>query len=235
MSYRELSDEIVRKLQLETPPIAIAFVASTPADIQSFEGEVPSACAFWRRAETGVFYASAQQHFNCLVGTMTMGFEMPAQVREELMDLVGQMVSLGYIRPEEPEKIPSVQKSKTGIVYGPLSGFPVPADLVLMWLSPRQAMLYNEAVSSSSWSTAATPLYARPACGALPMAFNDQQVAFSMGCLGMRTFTQIPDDRLLGVLPGSQIDDLAAALRSTVDANEAMGCYYRAQKVKFPS
>ncbi|MGH8899995.1 MAG: DUF169 domain-containing protein [Egibacteraceae bacterium] len=233
MDYREASDEIVRKLQLDTPPIALAFVASAPAGVQGFEGEVPSACSFWRRAEAGVFYASARQHFNCLIGTMTMGFDMPVQAQEELMDLVGQMVTLGYIAADEPERIPSVRKAKKGIVYGPLNEFPIPVDLVLMWLSPRQAMLYNEAISSSSWINAPTPLFARPACGALPMAFNGQQTAFSMGCLGMRTFTQIADDRLLGVLPGSQVDDLVAALRSTVDANEAMGCYYRAQKARF--
>jgi uncharacterized protein (DUF169 family) len=233
MDYRQLSDEIVCQLQLDIPPLALAFVEVPPAGMQHFERAVPSACTFWRRAEAGVFYASAEQHFNCLIGTMTMGFDMPAQAQEELTELVGQMVACGYISEDEPQKMPSVQKVKNGIVYGPLQDFPIPADLVLMWLSPRQAMLYNEAVANASWANAPTPLFARPACGALPMAFNSGQTTFSMGCAGMRTFTEIPDDRLLGVLPGTKVDDLAAALRSTVETNDLMGSCYQAQKAKF--
>lgn len=233
MDYRELSDEIVQRLQLDILPIALAFVDGAPVGVQGFDGEVPSACTFWRRAEAGVFYASAQQHFNCLIGAMTMGFDIPARAQEELMDVVGQMVAFGYISADEPEKIPSVQKVKTGTVYGPLHDFPMLPDLILMWLSPRQAMLYNEAVGNASWANAPSPLFARPACGALPMAFNGQEATFSMGCQGMRTFTQITDDRLLGVLPGSRIEDLAAALRATVNANEAMASCYQAQKDKF--
>jgi uncharacterized protein (DUF169 family) len=232
MDYREQANEIVRKLQLDIPPIALAFVESAVDGVPHFEGAVPSACTFWRRAEAGVFYASAEQHSNCLIGAMTMGFDMPASAREELMDLVGQMVACGYISPDEPEKMPSVQKKKNGIVYGPLHDFPITCDLVLLWLLPRQAMIYNEAIANASWINAPTPLFARPACGALPMAFNDQQTTFSMGCMGMRTFTEIADDRLLGVLPGNRIDDLVTALRSTVDANEVMGSCYQAQKAK---
>ncbi|MGH8903092.1 MAG: DUF169 domain-containing protein [Egibacteraceae bacterium] len=233
MNYRELSDEIVRSLRLDIPPVALAFVDGAPAGVQRFETEVPSACTFWRRAEAGVFYASAQQHFNCLIGAMTMGFDIPARAQEELMNVVGQMVAFGYLSADEPDKIPSVRKPKRGIVYGPLHDFPMLPDLILIWLSPRQAMLYNEAVGNPSWANAPTPLFARPACGALPMAFNSQQTTFSMGCLGMRTFTQIADDRLLSVLPGSRIEDLAAALRCTVDANEATASCYQAQKDKF--
>ena len=33
----------------------------------------PAACSFWRKAEAGVFYASAAQHLNCPIGAMTMG------------------------------------------------------------------------------------------------------------------------------------------------------------------
>jgi uncharacterized protein (DUF169 family) len=233
MDYRELSDQIVRVFQLDMPPVALAFVESAPPNVRVFNKEVPSACTFWRRAETGVFYASAEQHFNCLIGAMAMGFDMPAQVQRELKSLARKMVAFGYISADEVEKIPSVQKAKKGIVYGPLHDFPVPADLVLIWLSPRQAMLYNEAVGNASWVSAPTPLFARPACGALPMACNSQQTTLSMGCLGMRTFTEIADDRLLGVLPSSKINDLTAALRSVMASSTAMGSYYQEQKAKF--
>ena len=32
-----------------------------------------------------------------------------------------------------------------GIVYGPLGELPIEPDLILLWLTPRQAMFYSEA------------------------------------------------------------------------------------------
>lgn len=234
MDRRESAERISAGLGLDSPPIALAFAGTAPAGVEVFTGEVPSACVFWRRAESSVFYAPAERHMNCPIGAMTMGFEMPEGVQAELMGLVSKMCELGYISPQEPEKIPTNGRKPTGIIYGPLRDFPVEPDVVLIWLTPRQAMLYNEAVGDSRWTTASpTTVRGRPACAALPQALSSSQATLSLGCMGMRTFTEVSDDRLLAVLPGNRAGDLADSLGSIIKSNDAMESFYRQHKARF--
>ncbi len=113
---------------------------------------------------------------------MTMGFEMPSAVKDQLMDVVGTMTSCGYIALEEVQKIPTVKGQKAGIVYGPLKAFPIHADVILVWLTPRQAMLFSESVGKCRWTEAApAAVFGRPACAALAVAFEQSQPALSLG------------------------------------------------------
>jgi len=116
MDYVRTADELSIRLHLDTPPVALAFVQTLPPGVPTFDQEVPSACTFWRRAESDVFFAPADKHFNCPIGAMTMGFDMPGAVKDQLMEVVGTMTSCGYIALEEAEKIPAVKGQKAGIV-----------------------------------------------------------------------------------------------------------------------
>jgi uncharacterized protein (DUF169 family) len=234
MIYQEVSERISSGLQLTSPPIALSFIEEPPAGMTEFEGQVPSACTFWRKAESDVFYAAAEKHFNCPIGAMTMGFEMPQEVQQQLMGLVQMMTGCGYITPEEAAKIPSINKPKKGIVYGPLKDFPVKPDLVLMWLTPRQAMLFSETAGTCRWTEdIPTAAFGRPACAALPVSFAASQPALSLGCTGMRTFTDISEDRLLAVMPEDKIEEFLGALEANLNANAAMRAFYEDHKGKF--
>jgi uncharacterized protein (DUF169 family) len=194
---------------------------------------VPSSCSFWREAERGVFYAPAEAHFNCAVGAMTMGFGIEP-FKEKLMTTVQMMCDSGYIGGGEPEKIPTVKSGHRGIVYGPLGDFPIEADLALLWLEPRQAMLLNEASGGADWSKGSPlPVLGRPACSALPLALAQAQAMLSLGCLGMRTYTEIAGDRMLAVLPGAHLEDMVNRLRATVESNQKMAEYYNSSKAAF--
>lgn len=202
--------------------------------METFDQEVPSACAFWRKAETNVFYASAEKHFNCPIGAMTIGFDMPTNVQENLMGVVQKMFGSGYLSPEETAKIPSVKKKKSGIVYGPLKDFPIEPDLILMWLTPRQAMLYSEAAGTCRWTEELpTAVFGRPSCAALAVAFEHPQSTLSLGCAGMRIFTEISEDRLLAVLRASKAQEFVKALESVAEANVTMRTFYEDHKGQF--
>lgn len=234
MLNNQLAEAITAGLGLEKGPVAMTFVEAAPEGVNSFEQVVPSACTLWRRAEEGVFYASAERHFNCPIGAMTMGFEMPAEVQQELMGLVEFMVDKDYLGGDEPPNIPSVKKPKKGIVYGPLRDFPLEPDLILVWLTPRQAMFYNEIAGTVQWSsTSPMPVFGRPACAALPLAFNEGRSTLSLGCMGMRTFTEVSNDRLLAVLPGSKVSEFLKTLEQTMAANGTMQNFYEGHKVRF--
>ena len=235
MRYTQTADRIATLLELELPPVALAFVDAPPEGVESTDANVPSACAFWRKAELGVFYAPADAHFNCPIGAMVMGFDLSGQPQTKLAAAVEMMCEVGYIGADEPANIPMVNAEKGGIVYGPLSDFPVEPDIAILWIAPRQAMLVSEASGNSTWmGTASRTVFGRPACASLPSALEAGQPVLSLGCTGMRTFTEILPDRLLGVVPGSQLEDFERSLATTVESNRQMQSYYDEQNAQLP-
>jgi uncharacterized protein (DUF169 family) len=229
MNYSEIAALLTSKLGLDIVPVALSCLDATPTGVIVTQPSKPSACSFWREAESGLFFAPAESHFNCPVGAMVMGFDLPQAVSAELMQLVGTMTKCGYIAAEEPGKIPTHPKNGSqGVLYGPLAAFPVTADAVLLWPTAAQAMIVSEATGAAIWgsSTAAT-VAGRPACAAIPHAMNGGQATLSLGCIGMRTFTQIGPDRLLAVVPGTMIEAFTADLMRSITVNDGMADFYQ--------
>jgi uncharacterized protein (DUF169 family) len=231
MSVRQIGQHLATSLGLDSPPIGLALADAPPVGVPAFPGSVPSACTFWRRAERAVFYATSEQHYRCPIGAMVMGFELPAAVKDELMSLVGVMVAGNYIGADEPARIPSLPRKAAGAVYGPLGQLPIEPDFILLWLSPRQAMMMSEAAGACHWTVTNPPgLLGRPACAAIPISAARGGAALSLGCTGMRTYTDIADDRLLAVVSASGLPSLWTALAATLEANRAIGAVYAARK-----
>ena len=226
----EAVERVSTLLELGTPPVGLSFVDVPPVGVSGPARPVPSSCTFWREAEKGMFYASADHHFNCAVGAMVMGFELPEGLQQELRGLVQVMVEQRYLDPAEAASIPTVRTASAGIVYGPMVALPTEPQLMLLWLTPRQLMLFNEAIGAADWTGSPMTATGRPACAALPLAKEGGRPTVSAGCMGMRTFTEVADDRLLAVVPGDQVTDLADALERTIAANEAMEAFYEGRK-----
>lgn len=234
MNMPDVARQLTDKLELDKPPIGLAFVASKPDGVDDFDGAVPSACSFWPRAQTSTFYASAEQHFNCPVGALTMGFELPDSVRDGLMGLVQKMCADAYLVESEAGAIPHVGAAHGGIVYGPLAELPLEAHVILLWLSPEQAMLYNEAAGSATWSSEMAPsLFGRPTCAALPAAMEGSRPTMSLGCIGMRTFTGASADTMIGAVPAADAERFVEALDRTAAANAVMLSFYESHKAQF--
>ena len=220
-------------LCLDAPPVALAFRDTAPAGVATAEAPEPSSCSFWRRGEAGPIFADAQAHMHCAVGAMVMGFELSEGVQQELMAAAEMMNGCGYLTADEVPDIPTIKSARGGILYGPLADFPGDPDLVLVWLTPLDAMLFAEAAGTCSWAQASTStrgLLGRPACAALPIALNTGAATLSLGCAGMRTFTEISGDRLLGAVPGAQLEAFVDALARTLHANAQMQQYYDGRK-----
>lgn len=230
MTNKSIADRLSAALTLDPPPIALTFTDTPPAGVAGPDRVVPSACAFWRLAEQGVFYAPADTHYNCPIGAMVMGFSLTEQVQQTLGELMTSMCGCDYFGPEEADKVPAVAPSAAGILYGPLADLPLVPGLVLFWLTPWQAMLYNEAAGTASWAAGSPPTTGRPACAALPTALSHNSATISLGCAGMRTFTDIADDRLLAAVPGSRIESFADNLDRVIAANDTMLTYYQGRK-----
>ncbi|TCO59295.1 DUF169 domain-containing protein [Actinocrispum wychmicini] len=233
MDRSSIAERISTALALNTAPVALTFTDTPPAGVPAPAHPVASTCAFWRMAEQGVFYATAEEHFNCVLGAMVMGFALPEQQQQELGAVVTTACDCNYLDAAEPAKIPTNTKASTGILYGPLTDLPIDPDVVVLWLTPRQAMLYNEAAGSASWTTTDAPrANGRPACAALPTAMSSHTATISLGCMGMRTYTEISDDRLLAAIPGTELETFTDSLNTIATANQKMQTYYEGRKAE---
>jgi len=228
MNNADAARILTTHLGLAMAPVALGVRDAAPEACDIAKDEVPSACGFWRKAEAGLFFATAEAHLNCPIGAMVMGFERPAEVDQELMQMVEQMTGLDYITGTEPAHLPTHPKpGAKGVLYGPLADFPDSPDAILAWLTPAQAMLWNEATGDAVWDSGTAPLVTgRPACAAIPTSMGQERPALSLGCAGMRAFTGIGDERLLAVLPGSAMASFCDALARTSGANAQMKAMY---------
>jgi uncharacterized protein (DUF169 family) len=221
------------ELELGRPPVGLTFVESRPDGVPD-AGAAPSACTFWRRAEGGVFFAPGVAHYECPVGAMTMGFSLPEEQAPRAEALVRTMVQLEYLAAEEVAQMPAVGKPHSGIVYGPLAALPLEPDVVVLTLTPAQAMLVAEAAGSlAQREVPALTAMGRPACSAVARAANTGLTHLSLGCIGARTYLELADNQALVLLPREALQVTADRLGTIARANRELAAFHSGQKARF--
>lgn len=231
--YQELAQRFIDMLQLPQPPVGLTFVEDIPENVQHVARKVASACTFWRLGEQGIFYADAEDHINCPIGMLTMGFVMPESAQQRAQELVGNMASVQYFSPAEVSALPVVKKPHQYIVYGRLDQLPIAADVVLCILDSQQAMLLAEAMGNVNWLQGGQTAFGRPTCGAVARTMLTGQASMSFGCIGARTYMDLPASALVLMLPGDQFAALVPKLETIVAANVALAPYHQQQKALF--
>jgi len=231
--YQELTRRFNDLLQLKQPPIGLSFVETVPDQVKHVGSRVPSACTFWRLAEKGVFYATAQDHQECPIGMMTMGFTMPEADQQRAQALVGTMASVQYFSPAEVAALPTVQKPHENVVYGRLDQFPIEPDVILCRLNAQQAMLIAEALGKADWLQGGQTAFGRPTCGVIPRTLQKNEVSMSFGCVGARTYVELTPNEMILTIPGEQFSDLVEKLDTIVNANNALAPFHASQKATY--
>ena len=221
-------------LGLEAPPVAITFRSATPAGIPRSASAGPSSCTYWKRAAEGqTFYTEAADHYHCPIGAYTHGVDLPPAQAEELQDVVGTMVDLGYIRAEEVPAIPRREGPFGVAIYAPLGQGPEEPDVVLVRGNARQVMLLAEAARATGVGGDSS-LMGRPTCAALPAALQGGRGVASLGCIGNRVYTDLPDGELYYVLPGRYLAAVVDKLAGVVHANRELAKYHQARRAQLP-
>ncbi len=191
---------------------------------------MPAGCAFWQKAWDGqAFYTLPADHYNCAVGAYTHGLTLPVERALELHDTIGLMVQHRYLDPAEVPGIPTLEPRDNVIAYAPVEVGAFEPTVVLVAARPAQAMLLYEAALKAGAGNALLNVLGRPGCGVVPLALNGRTTALSLGCMGNRTFTGLPDEELYIAVPGAKWQSVTEHLRETIGANDAMGAYYRAK------
>jgi uncharacterized protein (DUF169 family) len=224
-------------LRLSAPPIAIGFSDEPPAGLDRWQsGAVPAGCVFWREAMHGrAFYTVPADHYNCAVGAYTHAIALPPERGNQLEDTVKFMVLKEYLRMEEAPGIPTLEKAPAYISYAPIDAASFRHDLVLIAAKPSAAMLIYETALRAGAGAALANTLGRPACAVLPLANKTGLASLSLGCMGNRTFTGLPDEELYVCIPGSHWTGVLTKLTGIGKANSEMQQFYSNHKAQFAS
>jgi len=218
-------------LGLSAPPIAIGFSDAPPAGLERWQGgAVPAGCVFWREAMNGrSFYTVPADHYNCAVGAYTHGIGVPAL---QLEDTVKFMVSNEYLRMEEVAGIPTLEKGPAYISYGPAETASFTHQLILVAAKPGAAMLIYESALRANAGNALANILGRPACAVLPLANKTGLTSLSLGCMGNRTFTGLPDEELYVCIPSGHWSTVLTKSTEIGRANSTMQQFYRSRQTQ---
>jgi len=213
-------------LDLPYPLVGIAFLDHVPGNLPRIEYSSPAGCAYWTLAAAGrVFHTLPEDHFGCPIGAYTHGLELPPASQVELKATVSTMLSLNYLRPEEPKQLPRVPRNCQAIVYGPIHQLPAVADVAIVIGSANSLMLLTEAAQLCQLP--AHVVMGRPGCGMIPQVMNTQQAVNNFGCIGNRVYTRLADHEFYFAFPASRYDDMVHALQTILQANEQLEQYHR--------
>lgn len=226
--FAAVEKQLTAALGLTRRPIAVTFRESPPAGVAALTGTQPSGCSFWRLAASGqVFYTVPSDHFNCPVGSYTHNIALPKEREPELMNTLTLMVNVGYLKMDEVPAIPRLAKTPAVTVYAPLGNTPVEPDAVIVAGTPGRLMLLHEAATRAEKTP--LPLLGRPTCAAIPAALSSG-VASSLGCIGNRIYTGIPDDEFYSVIAGKDLASVLAQLDTIISANQALTEYHAGRR-----
>jgi uncharacterized protein (DUF169 family) len=227
MDARAQSRTLVDQLGLRTPPVAIAFRAEAPADMERPRVPEPAGCGYWRAAAEGRAFATvASDHYGCPVGAHTHGVALPPAKQLELQGLIGTMVGLEYLKMEDVPAIPHRTDPFGSALYAPLESAGFAPDVVLVRGTPRQLMLLAEAAQSAGVS-GDQPALGRPTCAVLPQALQSGRTAVSLGCVGNRVYTGARDDEAYFAIPGDKVDAVLSRLTVIARANRELETFHR--------
>jgi len=213
--------------------IAILFCNTPPKEIRKLEKAGPSSCYYWKLAAQGdVFYTEASDHLNCPIGAYTHGAELPENKKEELRALIQMMKDLSYIKDEDIAALPKRDQKLKYVVFAPLEKAGFEPSLVLCKGSPVELMILAEAAQLAKLSTQ-SPTLGRPTCAILPFTMNNENTAFSLGCIGNRVYTQTEDSDAYFAVPGKNWPEFEEALKTISEANRKLESFHNERKVAF--
>ena len=229
MSTSSLSESLSRLLGSIGEPVAVTFCDAAPAGVPRIASAAPAGCAYWKAAAEGAaFHTTGEDHLNCPIGAYTHGAELTAEAHSQLEGMLKTMVGLEYLKMAEVPGIPRREEPLRVAVYSPLSKTEGTPDVVLLRGTPRQMMLLWEAAGAREL-TAPFPIMGRPACAIVAATVNSGKATSSLGCIGNRVYTELPDGEFYVAIPGGALADVVGTLEKIVNANIELEKFHRAR------
>jgi uncharacterized protein (DUF169 family) len=221
------TSDVVKNLNLDHQPVAVGFLAAPPNGLSHIDRPLPAGCGYWKHASDGhAFYTLPADHENCPVGAFTHGVTLSEAKTQELQSLVGTMVDLKYLKPEEIPSIPHRRAPTQIVAYAPLALASFAPDVIIFRGNPRQIMLVSEAARAAGVFDSGAAL-GRPACAMIPQTMTAGAGLASVGCIGNRVYAELGDNELYFAVPGDVMPRVLEQLEVIVTANTALEAFHR--------
>jgi uncharacterized protein (DUF169 family) len=233
-NYAALAREFSDLLHLELPPVAISFSDSQPAGVALSDVRSPAGCRFWQDAATSTFTTRVENHELCAIGVHTHNLQTSPAQQKDLIDALKVFADLGYVRAEDVAQIPVLRNRAKYITYAQLSGAPLPADVVVLFVRADQTLILSEATQQVEGDYA--PAMGRPACAVVPQVMNSGRPAMSLGCCGARAYLdRFTEEKAIFALPGSKLDTYADRIRTLSKANRVLSQFHHLRRDQIAS
>lgn len=223
----DIASALVERLGLSDPPVQVSYLDAPPQGVPQHPQGAPSVCTFFAEGQRSPFWVDLAGHEACEIGAFVLGIPPAGELGTRLMATVGKMQADGYLAVGEEARIPRNPTPPRYVAYGPLGTLPVPPTDVLLFATPRSAMLAMEA------APAPVPMNGRPMCAIVPTLNAGAPVAVSIGCVGSRVYTRMGDDRLIVGIRGDFLEEFVRRLATIQTANEHVAAEDRARRAGY--
>ena len=235
-NWPQLAAELSDVLALEAPPVAITFSEAPPAGVEAFDapmpeplpdgrtGRVPAGCAFWIKSADKTFSTVAEDHGNCSVGSVVLGFKTFDEVAGN--SDVAAMLETGWVTTDVVPLIPVITEKPGAVTYGPLTETPFDPDVVLIRVNGEQLMLLHDALPDMH-------LAGKPQCHIVALAKEQGIVAASVGCALSRVRSGMSVNEMTCAIPAARLGEVLAALITTAGADGQVASYAGEDALRF--
>lgn len=227
--YKILSETLATCLHLRQAPVAIYFSTENPDMLSPYDGRVAAGCCFWEEGATKTFTTTARDHDRCAIGVHTHNLAPSTAQQKDLQDALQVFADLGYVRSEDIARIPVLKQSPGNVVYAPLAAATVAPAVVLLFMTPCNALVVSEAVQQVEQSF--PQAMGRPACAVVPQVVNSGRAAMSLGCCGARAYLDVlAEDTAVFALPGATLPVYVERIEALTKANATLSEFHRIRR-----
>jgi len=227
--YREMSEALREILELRKSPVAIHLVRQAeevPAGVVPLEFPVRHCISINMAAHGAVFHLPAGMHA-CSAAKAALGIEpLPEKVRNGKVPYLHGLAVTQEVAARIMAGIPKLPPgSTTGTLLAPLEKVPFEPDVIVLTITPKQAMWVANALLFEDGGPRVSANFAgmQASCAdvtALPIITGT--VNFSVGCYGCRSAGKLGDDEMYVGIPVGRLAGLVSGLKGLRKAMKSL-------------
>ncbi|MFA5314146.1 MAG: DUF169 domain-containing protein [Methanomassiliicoccales archaeon] len=223
INWKKARNELIAALRMRTDPVGVRMLkASELADLTDVKvlrtAAVCQMIAMSRYERESGTVASSVEGIKCLWATACLGMTRSS---ERLLrgDLNRAFVKDGAAGKALQDMIFATgidSRPYGGILTAPLDLFPGEPDVIVLYLTPGQALKVILALSYDGGEVIENPITGQAAvCQSIARAMTSGKVALGIPCVGDRTYGLVQDDELVIVVPASRTRQILAGIKGT--------------------
>ncbi len=224
MDWKKASTSIKRHLNLATDPVAVKMLNSTLKmmdikGLRQLRDTAPCHMATWARyyREEGVVGASAEG-MKCVWGAACLGMiKSPERFKEGYVtmpfakDAAAGKHMVGALGVLGDEK-----KLFDALVIAPLDLTPLEPDVVVIYLTPGQALRLVIAYAHEKGEEVRSTITGQASlCSSVAHAYRERSMVVDIPCIGDRRYGLVQDQEMLVAFHASRTEQILEGLRAT--------------------